>query len=231
MTLIITARSTSFVLVIADGRSRGKISSYTFQKIFPHPDRGFAIAHHGQNLIDERRIEDIANEFFANNADVIAKSSIQHIAQMFAERYGQSVKETLEKIPDSEHCGFLFIGFGAGEDEPRICEANWHKQDDTNIDYNITLLGDFVRSGNGKKYIDGYLEDSRNQQFLEDNILKWNLKEVRAYCDKLYRLSEDAQANTREDMFGGHKHQLVIKKSGCEWLIPPEQESPTAGGQ
>jgi len=237
MTLIITARSKSFALVTADGRctitTKGvqQKATDTLQKIFPYSDRGFAIAHHGQNLIDERRVDDITNQFLNGNADVIAKSSLQHIAQIFAERYGQSVKETLEKIPDSKHCGFLFIGFGVGGDEPRIYEANWHKKEDTNIDHNIKLLGDFVRSGEGKKYIDEYLKDLKNLQFLKENILKWNLQQTKAYCDKLYGFAENNQTKAGEDIFGGYKHQLVIKKSGCEWLIPPKQASPTAAGQ
>ncbi len=227
MTLIITARSTSFALVTADGRSKGKISSNTFQKIFPDSERGLVIAHHGQNLIDECNVKDIVNDFFNINMDEIESSSIEKVSTLFVQKYGDSIRSTLHRIPESKNCGFLFIGFGVGNNEPKIYEAYWEKNNNKDIRHEVSLLGDFIRSGDGKKYSDEYLKYPKNLQFLKDNILKWNLEQSKAYCDKLYSLAKESQAKAGEDIFGGHKHQLVIKKNGCEWLIPPTQSTPT----
>ena len=231
MTLIITARTTSFALVTADGRSSGRISSNTFQKIFPHSDRGIAIAHHGQNMIDERRVEEIATEFLMANMNEIRESRIGEIAKLFVQRYGNSINRTLQNIPDSKYCGILFVGFGIEDNEPRVYEANWKKTNDKEVRHDVNLLGDFIRSGDGKKYIDEYFKDPKNIQFLKNNILKWNIEQTKAYCDKIYGFAENNQTKAGEDIFGGYKHQLIIKKSGCEWLIPPKQASPLVAGQ
>lgn len=237
MTLIITARSKSFALVTADGsctittKGAQQKATDTLQKIFPYSDRGFAIAHHGQNLIDERRVEEIATEFLLVNTELIRVSRIEEVAKLFVQRYGEPINSTLQRIPDSKYCGFLFIGFGMGDNEPRVYEAKWEKNNDKDIWHDVNLLGDFIRSGDGKKYSDEYLKDPKNLQFLKDNILKWNLEQTKLYCDELYRLSVETQAQAGEDIFGGHKHQLLIEKNGCEWLIPPKQTTPTADGQ
>lgn len=231
MTLIITVEARNHIVVTADGRSKGKINSNTLQKIFPHPNRGFAIVHHGQNLIDidERRVQDVANEFLVDNADVIGKSSVQHIARLFVEHYEQIITKTLRSIPGNKGCGFLFLGFGMTTKKPKIYEAFWATGQVNTIA--PTKHNDLVLSGDARRHILQYLDDDKEKQNRQNNIMKGTVQSAKAYCDKLYRLAEEAQTKANEDVFGGHKHQLVIKKSGCEWLIPPKQAAPTAADQ
>jgi hypothetical protein len=220
MTLIITVEARSHIVVTADGRSTGKIESNTLQKIFPHPNRGFAIAHHGQNLIDNRRVEDIANEFLVDNANVIGKSSIQPIARLFMELYGGIIRKTLGSIPGNKGCGFLFLGFEMVTKGPKIYEAFWATGQANTIA--PEKHNDLILSGDGKRYIQKYVDDPKEKQFRQKNLLKGTFQNAKSYSDKLYGLAEEAQTKTGEDIFGGHKHQLAITGSGCQWLIPPK---------
>jgi hypothetical protein len=229
MTLIITVEAKNHIVATADGRSKGKISSNTLQKIFPHPNRGFAIAHHGQNLIGNRRVQDIANEFLVANTGMIGKSSVQHIARLFVQQHGQSIKKTLTSISGRDGCGLLFFGFAITTKKPKLYEAWWPPQQPNSVTYK--KHNDLALSGEAKDFIEGYIDDPKEKEFRRKRILKATVQEAKAYCDKLYKFAEDAQTKADEYIFGGHKHQLVIKKSGCKWLIPPKQGSPTAAGQ
>lgn len=227
MTLIITMEARNHIVVTADGRSKGKIESTTLQKIFPDPNNGFAIANHGQNLIDERNAHDIAENFFADNTAMIGKSSIKNVAQWFVKQFEQIILKTLGSIPGKTVCGFLFIGFSTVSNKPKIYEAFWEK----NQNIIFRKHNDLVLSGEAKENIEQYLDDPKEKEFRKKNILKGTVQKAKVYCDRLYKLAEDAEAKLGKDRFGGHKHQLVIKKSNCEWLIPPKASPPPAAGQ
>ena len=117
------------------------------------------------------------------------------------------------------------MGFAGGEKAPQIWEATWKKGGAANIAHKIEPRGHFVRSGEAEEHIAQYLSDRKESQFLEDNILHWDVYEARAYCDKLYSIAEKAEVKAGKDRFGGHKHQLEVKKKGCNWLVPPPLRS------
>lgn len=219
MTLIITVEARNHIVITADGRSTGTVESNSLQKIFPDSNKAFAISHHGQNLINERSVKDIANEFLAKNAARIGKSSIQSIAQLFTQQYEQTIRKTLRGIPGNEVCGFLFLGYAMTTNKPKICEAFWETGQAT---VTVQTHPDLVLSGQAQDHLKKYLDDSKEKRFRKDNILKGTVQQSKAYCDRLYKLAEDAEAKAKKDRFGGHKHQLLIRKSGCEWLIPPK---------
>jgi hypothetical protein len=224
MTLIITVKARSHIVVTADGLCKvNKITtSETLQKIFPHPNRGFAIAHHGQNKIEGRTAKDIAEEFLRDNTNAVRITSVKQIAELFAKKYVDDIKKTLEdpdKILGETLCGFLFLGFSIDND-PEIYEVYW-KKDDLESGVPKERM-DPVLSGDAKKYICKYLDDNQEKEYRKNHILNGTIKDAQAYCDKLYKFAEDAQTKAGEDIFGGHKHQLVITKSGCEWLIAPK---------
>ena len=227
MTLIITARAKSHIVVTADGRCAtikdGVTSktSDTLKKIFPFTDRGFAIVHHGENVISGRKVTCMVKEFLNDNMNSILTFGICQIATLFAQKYGNQIESTLRNIRDSKLCGFLFVGFGAGEDKPKVYEAYWKKQDVSNIVSEIKPFNKcdewLVLSGAGEEYIRQHPNGPQEIQYGRENILYWEPKETKAYCDKLYQLAEETQTKRNEDKFGGHKHQLVITKSKWEW--------------
>ena len=228
MTLIITAKAKSHVVVTADGRcSTIKEGAYektsdAQQKIFPLSNRGFAIVHHGQNIIKEREIGDIIERFFNENSKI---TSIRQIAQNFADRYNDDIRETLTTIKDSKACGLLFIGFGTVMRKSKIYEAFWEKQSVSNIQYTMNEKENnknIVISGDGKKYVKKYLEDSKEKALRQEKIDKGSFQDAQAYCDRLYQFAEKAQSEANEDIFGGHKHQLLVTSNSCKWLIPPK---------
>jgi adenylate kinase family enzyme len=225
MTLIITAKSQSHVIVTADGRCSTitagvqKKKSDILQKIFPMYDRGFAIAHHGENIIKECKIDDIIDEFFNKRPRI---TSIRQIAQDFKNRYDADIRKTLTMIKDSKACGFLFIGFGTVMRKSKICEAFWSKQNDNTIVNKLEELGDIVLSGDAQKYIKKYLDDTKEKALRQEKIAKGNIQDAQTYCNRLYRFAEIAQAEANEDIFGGYKHQLLVTSKGCEWLLPPK---------
>jgi len=228
MTLIITAKAQSHVVVTADGRC-SKISagvyektSNTLQKIFPLPNRGFAIAHHGENIIKECKISDIIEQFFSESLKI---TSIRQVAQDFADKYDADIRDTLTMIKDSKACGFLFIGFGTVMRKSKIYEAFWKKQSVSDIKFTIDKIKDshdIVISGDAKKYIKKYLDDPKEKALRQEKIDKGNFQDAQAYCDRLYQFAEKAQTEANEDIFDGHKHQLLITNNSCKWLIPPK---------
>ena len=226
MTLIITAKAKSHAIVTADGRIatitdgiRTKTGD-TLQKVFPLPNRGFAIAHHGENIIEGCKIKEIVEQFLN---DKIKITTVRQIAQDFTKRYDDDIRKTLTRISDSKLCGFLFIGFGMVINKSKIYEAFWQKQSASDIVNKIEERGDLVLSGDAKKYITKYLDDPKEKKMRQEKVIKGKIQDTQAYCDRLYKFAEDAQTKASEDIFGGHKHQLVIMKSGCEWLTPPKK--------
>lgn len=237
MTLIITARARSHVVVTADGRCRTttngfqKKASDTLQKIFPLPNRGFAVAHHGENIIEGCKVKDIVEQFFSDNMSGIRITSVSQIARIFVKRYGDNIRKTLQRISDSKLCGFLFLGFGTTINKPKIHEAFWKKQNVNDIVHKTEERGNLVLSGDAKKYICRYTKEPVDSQFRWENIYRGDVEYSKAFCNRLYQLAEDAQTKAGEDIFGGYKHQLVIEKSGYKWLIPSEQADSTTTSQ
>lgn len=226
MTLIITVQARSHIVVTADGlctTTKNGIqtrTSETLQKIFPLHSRGFAIAHHGENIIEGCKVEDIVNEFSSNNLNTIGRTSIRQIAQLFAQRYANDVKKTLKRIPESKGSGFLFLGFGITSKKLKIYETFWGKNILNDVFFEGKELEDLILSGDAKKYIERCKDEEK--EYRKNHILNGTIKDSQAYCDKLYKLAENAQTKAGEDIFGGHKHQLVITKSGWKWLIYPK---------
>jgi hypothetical protein len=169
MTLIITIEASKHVVATADGRSKGMIESNALQKIFPLPNKGFAIAHHGQNLIEGRMVQDIINEFFTNNLLKIGKSSIQTLAQLFEQKYGKLIIRTLNNIPSNQVCGLLFLGFAHTTNKPKIYETFWEKRKDA---VSIKKHTDLVLSGEAKKFIKKYIEDPKEKEFRRRKVFK-----------------------------------------------------------
>lgn len=225
MTLIISAKAKSHVVITADGRCSKitdgiyKKTSDNLQKIFPLSNRGFAIAHHGENIINGRKIGDIIERFYGER---LSFACIKQITHAFVEKYDSDIRETLIAVSDRKACGFLFVGFGKEMNRPQIWEAFWEKQKDNTIVCTIKEHGDLVLSGDAKEYIIKYIDEPVDSYFNWKNINFFNdYKFTIEFCNKLYQIAEDTQTTAIENIFGGHKHQLLIKKTNCEWLVPP----------
>ena len=44
------------------------------------------------------------------------------------------------------------------------------------------------------------------------------------FHSKLYEIAEFAQLKGQQELFGGHKHQLLITPGGWRWTMPPSDE-------
>ena len=99
MTLIITAQAKPHIVVTADGWCTKNINgckkktSATLQKIFPLSNRGFAIAHHGQNIIQGRKVKDIVEEFLLDKISGFRITTVQQIARRFVANYGEDIRK------------------------------------------------------------------------------------------------------------------------------------------
>jgi hypothetical protein len=121
------------------------------------------------------------------------------------------IKKTLKRIQESKGSGFLFLGFGITSKKPKIYETFWGKNILNDVFFEGKEREDLILSGDAKKYVDKYLDDTQEKEYRKNHILNGTIKDAQKYCDRLYKIAEEAQTKAGEDIFGGHRHQLVIK--------------------
>jgi hypothetical protein len=222
MTLLIGTISKNCVVLTADGISRpnpitgGGEKKDDLQKIFPHESLPIAIVHHGFNIIDGQPVRFRIMDFFDSFKDDIANLSIKDISNQLMGFMDSYVEQTLMNPNNRGGVGFWVSGFGISQNKPTLFEIFW-PSDVTLKEHNGIILG-----GDGKVFISEYLHKKLGTFSPKINRVKQYKAGLAAiYHDKLYDKAEKNQRSKAEYIFGGKKHQLVIKKSGCEWLLPP----------
>ncbi len=206
MTLLLGTLTTTGTVITADGFSiknenlsiknkkqdRRAIGRTTLQKIFTDEER-LAIAHCGENLVEERAIANILRELLTQ---VPAGTAIRDLAV--------DIQQNIP-IPDG---GFWVAGFDADTEFPVMYEVvSVNKHVGPPIELGRCVIH---RCGAGAKFVNA-------QQDLGTD----DLQEIAAYHDSLYDTALENQGN-RQKVFGGHKHQLVLGRK-CPWRIPPQE--------
>lgn len=231
MTLLLGARGRSHILITADGQrlvgtgATAHVAETNVQKVFPAGYRPFAVAHHGQNIINGQPVHELIPTFLHANRAELAECTARQICAQLISHFDNAVTETLLQIPDSKQFAVWIAVMESAFSRPSIYEICWRKEEfvDNGIDISmlVTRLGDIVFGGDGKKYILEFLEEPVSKELSHQHVYFRPLRYSKAVQDELYSLGLQRQAEEQEHLFGGHKHQLSISRHGCEWLIAP----------
>lgn len=221
MTLLIGTISDNHAVITADGLSRvnpatgAGIGSDSFQKIFPVPDHTVAFVHHGLNILGGKPIGDFIGSYIEAQGMSLGSVGVKDIAEDLRAYAGQVVQTAFANPTNTGVVGFWIVGFGAGKEKPELYEICWPEKPDPFKREPIVFGGD------GKHFIESYLSQSLGP-FRTENISKSSVEFIQQYHQALYKQAELKQAKTRQMIFGGHKHQLVLKKAGWRWTRPPK---------
>ena len=220
MTLLLGTVSKNNVVLTADGLSRPNpitgqgISSSNYQKIFPLTNVPIAIVHHGFNILKNREVGEIIRDFDAHHMGLIAKSTLIETTDALIQFVDSDAQLIFQNPANKGVIGFWIAGFSKGKNKPELFETCW--PDDVKPQSHKNL----VMGGDGKKFIRRFLDVALGP-FHHEKVHNYNSRLARQYHATLYKRAEDKQAKEGENVFGGHKHQLVISKKECTWTIPP----------
>ncbi len=226
MTLLIGSCSPKQVVVTADGicmETKGGYKTITatdLTKVFPKPKATVAIAHHGENLLQGKAVQQVVADEYAADPSFFESAQPDAIADRLATDLDSIVRWTMNNIAESKNCAFWVCGFERGKDAPAILEVKWQKEP-TGIAFAKTPGGDLFLSGSGQEFIKKYTTDQIDGQFSWDKL--WNATEhyhVR-YHEKLWRIAEQGQVAAGQQVFGGKKIRLVITPSAWHWETAP----------
>lgn len=129
MTLLLAARAQTHILLTADGRctdtNRGvrTTTSDTLQKIFPVEYRPFAVAHHGENILNGQPVSQLLATLYHAHGGVIATANTRQFSLLIAQNLDSVVSATLLRIADSKNCGFWVCGVEDTSQKPQMYEV------------------------------------------------------------------------------------------------------------
>ncbi len=221
MTLILTSVRRAEVLLTADGRStvwRGGQVVRTIddlQKIFPVPDHPLAVAHHGENVLDDKPV---AHWIIWAVARINAGNlSLEAFADELRALFHAPVRRRLRALRNSRFgFGLVVAGFGAQAPAqppaPGGTELWWQVADGV-VKTEERAWGPITitPSGDGVRQIPA-VEWKR--------IATPALDDARAYHAQL--MAAALTAGARPNTVGGHVHELVITPEGCRWSTAPK---------
>jgi hypothetical protein len=222
MTLLVGTRSSRHVVISADGMSSltqdgtRKVSRLDLQKIFPVEQTAIAVAHHGENRIDGIPVETLLPTFLSANA----WTSIAQLIDALVHEFDTRIRGTLLRIQDAEKCAFWACGFSRSLKTPSIVEVEW-KKEGVSINRTETKAGNLFMSGIGHDVVAEYTKAPIDGQFTWNRLRSANEKYHLRYHEKLWSIAESRQASANEQLFGGHKHTIVLTPRGWRWAIAP----------
>ena len=221
MTLLIGTISDKHAVITADGLSRvnpttgAGLGLDTFQKVFPVPDLPVAFVHHGFNILGGNPVGEFISDYIEAQSRAIETSSIGEIAEDFRSYTDQSAQSVLANPTNTGVVGFWIVGFGLGKGKPELYEVCWPDKPTPCRHEGIVFGGD------AKKFIMTYLSRPLGP-FSPDRVRNYSEAFVRQFHQALYKQAEAKQTKAGQVVFGGHKHQLVLKKIGWKWTNPPK---------
>jgi hypothetical protein len=221
MTLLIGTVSDKHAVITADGLSRvnpvtgAGVGSDTFRKVFPVASLPIAFVHHGLNILGGKPIDEFIEGYISAHATALLASGIKDIAEHLRSYAEQNTQDALAHPTNKGVVGFWIAGFGAGKGKPELYEICWPDKPAPYKHEGIVLGGD------AKEFIELYLSQPLGP-FRPENIPKSSVSFILQYHQALYKQAESKQAKTGQTIFGGHQHQLVLKKTGWEWTRPPK---------
>jgi hypothetical protein len=217
MTLILTSIRPADVVMTSDGRSilwkNGQPDSFNdrLQKIFPVPDHPLAVAHHGENLLDDKPVgEWIVAALKRLNAGNL---SVEEVADELRARFHPHVRRRLRATVKSGFgFGLIVAGFGARAREPAGMEL-WWKIVEGVLTTEERHWGptSITPSGSGVKQIPAVSWKE---------IADKDVAAVRVYHKEL--MNTAMWADEKPNSVGGHVHELVITASGWRWTTAPK---------
>lgn len=225
MTLLIGTVSKNNIVLTADGLSRanpitGKgMACEDLQKIFPYETSAIAIVHHGLNIINGIPVGQKVASFYKLLADNKPEAyTIKQIAEKLVGFIDNDANATFSNTSNQGGIGFWIAGFGSHQTQPELFEI-WWPDKVTPEKWEGLILG-----GNGKNFLDPYPEQLLRSypRPVKPNIKRYEAMFAAAYHNGLYATAERLQEASGQIVFGGHKHQLVIKSSGCTWTRSPK---------
>jgi len=215
MTLLIGTLSKNLAVLTADGLCRKRAASgevvylENHRKLWALPDRPIAFAHHGQNVIAGLDVWQFVEGHIARHTDEIANCSVGEIADLFIKWFDVEARTTLQHIEGDSVIGFWVVGFGDSRREPELHEILWPNPTSTRRE-NLTI------GGTAQCLLKSAIRRPMGSFRLE-RLPSAKEKYALAYHNWLYRIAEQKQRKEDLRLFGGHKHQLVILRSGWHW--------------
>lgn len=228
MTLLLAARARNHILLTADGRcsvtngGERRSTSDTLQKIFPVDNRSIAVVHHGENILSGQPISQVVATLLRNHADAFRTAGVRELSLLIADSLDRVVSATLTRIRNSKNCGFWICGVEDVLRKPQMYEVIWQKESPAEITLRINPHGDLLIGGDGAQFIKKFLQEPLTERLSWDRLFAGDLEYSLELHDELYRRANDAQKHSGMDVFGGHRHQLAVTVSGCQWIIPPD---------
>lgn len=160
MTLIISAQCNGGICIYADKRykiTEGKQIAFQddYNKIFSFKDYPLMVSNHGLNRFGEKYWDNYCNEF--EESLVWKGKNILEVARAFEAFVSKSVMAGVEKgIEGALSASFLFCGYDTNKGY-QIIELTWsHGVDE--VKYSIKPFPGITLSGDGQKYILGYVD-------------------------------------------------------------------------
>lgn len=221
MTLLIGTISKGHIVITADGLSRvnpitgAGIGSDTFQKVFPIPGIPIAFAHHGFNILMGKSIGEFIGDYIRQYGTRINTASIKEIAEDLRSYTAEPAETILADPSNKGVVGFWITGFSPGKANSELYEVCW-PDNSAPCKHEIIVLG-----GDAKQFIISYLDQPLGR-FRPNSIWQSSVDFLCRYHQALYKKAKDKQDEAGQIIFGGHQHQLVLKKSGWNWTKPPK---------
>jgi hypothetical protein len=222
VTLLIGTISNTNILITADGLSRANlttgagIKSNTFQKIFPLPSISVAIAHHGFNILDGHPVNEFLQQFMTNAEKDFTTFSVHEITIELHKFTDSAAKAILANPTDKGVIGFWVAGFSTEKLRPLLYEICWPNK------HRPKLHEPIVFGGDGKKFVDHHIEEFEKDKSKCEEVSRYSVEDALKFHSEIYEEAEEKQNELGQNIFGGHQHQLAIKKDGWRWIKPPQ---------
>jgi hypothetical protein len=222
MTILIGTVAKNNIVLTADGLSRANpitgagMECGDLQKIFPHGTSPVAIVHHGLNIINRKPTDQRVADFYKFLAEYLEASTLKQIANKFIDFIDDDANATFNDPSNKGIIGFWIAGFSWRQTRPELFEICWPDS------ITPSKFAGLIIGGDAQKFLDPYPHQLlRSYSPAKSNIEKYSVTFAVAYNNVLYMTAERLQKASGEMVFGGHKHQLVIKSSGCSWTKSP----------
>lgn len=224
MTLLIGTISERYIVLTADGLSSvnpttgAGIGSDAFQKIFPIPDIPIVLAHHGLNILSGMPIWDFIENYVRQSGAWLGTATIKEIADDVRSYTAKAAEFVLSHPSNKGVIGFWIAGYSPREGRFELYEVCW-PDNSTPVRHELMVLG-----GDGKQFIELYLDKSLDQ-FHPNSLWHSPIDRTLRYHHALYKKAEEMQDASRQHIFGGQQHQLVLEKSRWRWTKRPVAQS------
>ena len=223
MTLLIGTVSNTNIVITADGLSRANplteagIRSNAFQKIFPLPSISIAIAHHGFNILAGDPVNEFLQQFMTNVEKDFTAFGVHEITIELHKFTDSAAKAIFANPTNKGIIGFWVAGFSSEELRPLLYEIWWKPNKHCTEKHDLIVFG-----GDGKEFVRHHIEEFEKDRSKCEEVSRYSLEDALKFHSKIYEEAEEKQKQGGEKIFGGHQHQLVIKKDGWHWIKPPQ---------